>query len=113
MATGVLFGVMAGVPTALLVMAASRRRNGEERAAENRQLEQQGQLMPLNRQMNGQINAWGMPYAQQPPIIVVAGPQGFGGGFQPAQSNPGWLPQDAPARHFTIVGEREELLEDW
>src|SRR5688572_4813724 len=80
MAVGVLFGVMAGVPTALLVMAGNRRRN-QEQPVENRQSEQQGQLAPLHRQMVGQVhgpmNAWGMPYAQQPPIIVVAGPQGF------------------------------------
>lgn len=36
MAVGVLFGVMAGVPTALLVMAGNRRRDNDERREESR-----------------------------------------------------------------------------
>ncbi len=36
MAVGVLFGVLAGVPTALLVMAGSRRRNDDARGEERR-----------------------------------------------------------------------------
>ncbi len=64
-------------------------------------------------QMAGQMNGWTMPYAQQPPIIVVAGPQGFGSAFQPTQSNASWFPQEPPLRQFTVVGEGEEFLEDW
>jgi hypothetical protein len=106
MAVGVLFGVMAGVPTALLVMAGNRRRD-EERREESRP---RGQMAG---QLGNQMNGWNMPYAQQPPIIVVAGPQGFGNALPPAQANVPWFPPEAPARHFTVVGEREELVEDW
>jgi hypothetical protein len=103
MAVGLLFGILAGVPTALLVMAGSRRRNSEERAEESRVRQQQGSPM----------NGWSMPYPQQPPIIVVAGPQGMGGAPQLPQHNAGWHPQEPPARQFTVVGDREELGEDW
>ena len=117
MAVGVLFGVMAGVPTALLVMAGNRRRD-EDRREESRPREARGQMLaqgygPMGGQLNGPMHGWNMPYAQQPPIIVVAGPQGFGNALQPAPANVPWFPQDAPARTFTVVGEREELVEDW
>lgn len=104
MAIGVLFGVMAGVPAALLVMAGSRRRDSEERRAQS-QREMQGQMGHANQQ-------WGMPYQPQAPIIVLAGAQGFRG-MQEFQPNAQFLPQDAPSRHFTVVGEREELIEEW
>src|SRR4051812_12305501 len=84
MAVGVLFGVMASVPTALLVMAGNRRRSSEARTEEISRRELQGPVMRMHSQQYGQqygqaypqINQWGMP-AQQPPIIVIAGPQGF------------------------------------
>lgn len=113
MAVGVLFGVMAGVPTALLVMAGSRRRNREEHDAE---LRPRGQ--PHALALHGRMNGWGMQpygipsYAQQPPVIVVAGPQGAAGAFNPPAQSAAWM-EDHPARHFTVVGEREELLEEW
>lgn len=105
MAVGLLFGVMAGLPTALLVMAVSRRRNREESAEGVIQRHQQ--LQPYH------MNGWERPYAQQPPIIVVAGPQGLGKNAQPAQSTAGWLAQEPPARNFTVVGDREEFVEEW
>lgn len=113
MAIGVLFGVMAGVPTALLVMAGSRRRSSDERTTDENARTQQGQMMRLNGQMPGQMNNWQIPYAQQPPIIVVAGPQGFGNGHPQLQTNANWFPQDPPARQFTVVGDSEALSEDW
>lgn len=116
MAVGVLFGVMAGVPTALLVMAGSRRRHSDERANDDNARSQPGQITRLPGQMpgqmGGQMNGWQMPYAQQPPIIVLAGPQGLGA-QPPAQTHQNWLPQDPPERKFTVVGDRETLTEDW
>lgn len=123
MAVGVLFGVMAGVPTALLVMAGNRRPQREaERNTDGRARQQATQPMYLN----GPGQNWGMPYAQQPPIIVVAGPQGMQGGMHSGMQNgmqgfggnqppahAGWFPQDAPDRTFNVVGEREALIEDW
>ena len=104
MAVGVLFGVMAGVPTSILIMASSRRRNVEEASTRDRQAASMQHYFPQHAQQY-------MP--QQPPIIVVAGPPGFGNALQPAPAHSGWLPQERPARHFTVVGEREEVLEDW
>ena len=123
MAVGVLFGVMAGVPTALLVMAGSRRSQREaERNTDGRARQQATQPMYLN----GPGQNWGMPYAQQPPIIVVAGSQGMQGGMHSGMQNgmqgfggnqppahAGWFPQDAPDRTFNVVGEREAMIEDW
>jgi hypothetical protein len=117
MAIGVLFGVMAGVPAALLVMAGSRRRHDDERKAALAEREQRSGAVQLygqpQGQMAGQMHSWGMPgYAQQPPIIVVAGPQGFGGNHL-SQPNMAWMPSEPPARHFTVVGDREEFVEEW
>ncbi len=74
MAVGVLFGVVAGLPAALLVMAAGRRR----------ELEREEQM---ERRSRGGVPAYygGYP-APQPPVIVLAGngmqaPQGYGGGY--------------------------------
>jgi hypothetical protein len=99
MAVGVLFGVMAGIPAALLVIVSGRRR--EVAAEQERQ--------------RAAHTMWG-PYAPQPPVIVVAGPPGM----QPALSHPGaalggagWQPLDRPTRSFKVVGEREELVEEW
>jgi hypothetical protein len=100
MAIGVLFGVLAGIPTSLLMMAGMRRRYGEN-AAEAAQREGRAMAVPY------------APYAQQPPIIVVAGPQGMGHSPQFAQSGGNWLPPEPPNRRFTVVGEREELGEEW
>jgi hypothetical protein len=108
MATGVLFGVMAGVPTALLVMAGARRRSIDEGVKETPPRQHPGHGMPLP----GQTNGWGVPYVQQPPVIVIAGTQGVGNTLQPPQSNASWPPQEPTDRHFIVVGEREELVED-
>lgn len=111
MATGVLFGVMAGVPTALLVMAGSRRR--EERTEESRPRTQHAMLGHLHEKLPGQMHPWAAPYAQQPPIIVLAGPQGMHHASQRVSAPAGWFPQEPPARHFTVVGDQEALLEEW
>ncbi|RIK53859.1 MAG: hypothetical protein DCC57_07720 [Chloroflexi bacterium] len=97
MAVGVLFGVMAGVPAALLVMASGRRRDN---AAEQ------------DRRHAGNA-MWGH-YAPQPPVIVVAGPPAL----QPSPgqvgfAGSGWQPGERSARSFKVAGEREELIEDW
>jgi hypothetical protein len=50
MAVGVLFGVMAGVPTAILVMAGSRRRNVEEASTRERQRASMQSYFPQHAQ---------------------------------------------------------------
>ncbi len=117
MAVGVLFGILAGIPTALLVLASGRRRDsrGDERA-ENGYREQGRQL--------------GYPaYAPQPPVIVLtAAPgamqQGGYGTHQPdargyAQTGyaqaPGWPHErqhEQRPRHFKVVGEQETWIDE-
>lgn len=111
MAVGILFGVMAGVPTALLVMASGRRREANEVQAERRR----------ERVLQSYPPAAYMP--QQPPVIVLAGPQGFasGGqdvGYRSPTNGMGRMeslwPPDAPqARRFKVVGEQEAWLDEW
>lgn len=110
MALGVLFGIVAGLPVALLVLAANRRR--EERDSVERPDARQRQLP----------QGYGYPMQSQPPIIVLAGhgnpqmPNGYGyerGHIQsPYPALP--LPQDGPQeRRFKVVGEQEEWIDEY
>ncbi|HXF61524.1 MAG TPA: hypothetical protein VNK95_07900, partial [Caldilineaceae bacterium] len=102
MAVGVLFGVMAGVPAALLVLAGSRQREPVERRN------------PYSGEMRGPLLPATHPYLPpQPPVIVVA-PQPSAA--QPASSagfGSSWEPVSRPARQFKVVGAQDELVEDW
>ncbi len=124
MAVGVLFGVMAGLPTALLVMASNRRREQEreareEAAARRRQNQQQ--------HPQGYYGGHGPGYAQ-PPVIVLAAPgQPMGQGYgQPGYGQPGYGypygggmrpalpgPDAVDVRQFKVVGEKEEWVDEW
>jgi hypothetical protein len=111
MAVGVLFGVMAGIPTALLVMASGRR----EPASSPESGRRRGDAYP----MHGYPMLGGYP-PPQPPVIVVAGPQHtqplFGQhnpAFAGPNAGPAWGAADRSARSFKVVGEREEWVEDW
>ena len=110
MAVGIVFGCMAGLPAAVLVVVGLRahedRRDAQQMASER------------GRQPAS-------PYAFQPPVIVVTGAGQAG-------ANPGWPAQQAfnpaanaygppqgngweqlPAnRQFKVVGEQEEWLQD-
>lgn len=114
MAIGVLFGVLAGVPMALLAMAAGRRRNDET---------EMGRAMP-----RGGLPAPYGGYPSQAPIIVLAGGQpmqpGYGqqqpgayaapGGMYPQPGYPALPgPQAVEARQFKVVGEKEEWVDEW
>ena len=97
MGIGVLCGVLAGVPMALLVLASTRR--SVERPTAH--AAEYGMGYPR--------------YQQQPPVIVVTGngqtPQGQGWGgapYPPGLPSPdGW---DGPraARDYRLVGEQED-----
>ncbi|MCB0045941.1 MAG: hypothetical protein H6642_18230 [Caldilineaceae bacterium] len=107
MAMGVLFGVMAGVPAALLVMASGRRR--EERAEQ--------QARPPS--------PYALPAHSQAPVIVLAGngypmqqppqPGGYAPDYPPAYGRQPALPGPAQAhgRQFKVVGEKEEWVDEW
>ena len=108
MAVGMVFGILAGIPAALLVLATSSRRRQEE---DDERYERYDRS---NQRPDRQLPAY--PY--QPPVIVVAGGQSqqpappMGGGVpyyvpsQPAQ----WDPPRGE-RRFKVVGEREEWVE--
>ena len=98
MAVGVMFGVLAGVPMALMVLASSRRRQSDDDAMQG----------------NGQRGGYGGYYPQPPVIVVTGGPQQ--GQMQDAHAlPPGYsVPrQTIEAREFKVVGEREEWIDEY
>lgn len=116
MAVGVLFGIMAGIPTALLVLASDRRRQA--------QAEQQREAFGHERNPYGHY-AHGANYPQQPPVIVLTGapsgqPTGYGlsGQADPRglPQTPAWPGEQQPGRmprKFKVVGEKEEWVDEW
>lgn len=106
MAVGILFGMSAGIPAALLVLVSSRRRTEEEEEEEVRPM----------RSGYGYPNFPGYP---QPPVIVVTGhPQQQFAGQSPYQvidhQSGALFAQSSPNgnRQFRLVGESEmEILE--
>lgn len=105
LATGVLLGILAGLPVALLILAASRRRarEEEERTAHNQRRSQ-------------------LAMQQQPPVIIVSGlPQGYangqaGSGLGPYGAQQHALPSTSDivdTRQFHVIGEEDESVEEW
>lgn len=104
MAVGMVFGVLAGVPAALLVLATSRRND-------DRQEEDSFTGARTDRQLPA--------YPYQPPVIVVTGSQVPHAQPQPAQAantpyyvasnTNGWDTQRSE-RRFKVVGEREDWV---
>lgn len=100
MAVGLVFGMLAGIPTALLVLATGKR---------------QERRMPsgpgYEHQQPYQSGRGALAHPQQPPIIVLTG-----GGVQPGAVNQQqypagqWAPR--PQRQFQVVGDGEGI-EDW
>ena len=135
MAIGILFGVMAGIPTALILLA-SQRRDRDLRDAHPG-----GEKTPHQLPHNA--------HGYQPPVIVVAGhaptqpqfgqqfaglqfagqhgqqmgynaqggpynaPYGQHGIYAQQALLPGPVAEGGPARQFKVVGEVEEMLEQW
>lgn len=106
LATGVVFGVLAGLPTAILVLASSRNRRGE------------GDEPNRSNGANGAYPYGGYP--QQPPVIVLAGaPQQMVQTPEPERKDPDRFdaaralppPVEEP-RRFRIVGDSGEMIED-
>jgi hypothetical protein len=103
MGLGIFFGMIAGLPAALVVLAASRRRDSydDDRGSGRRSADS-----PYGN------------YGGQPPVIVVTAPgmlpQGTGDPrlAQPPMELPLWT-SARPARQFKVVGEREELVDEW
>ena len=112
MAVGILLGVLAGLPTALLVLASGRRREEdgrEQRLSARGQSQSYGQLSP-----GYSPPGYGQP---QPPMIVFAGQQ------QPqlppasGYAAPGFRAQEEAwagereSRRFRVVGEEDGFVE--
>jgi hypothetical protein len=115
MALGVLFGILAGLPVALLVLAAAKRRD---------HWQDEGQQSPYGPSRRGlEAGAHGYPMQmQQPPVIVLAGPgyPAMQQGHQPPTLNTMMLPgpqamagQQGGQRSFKVIGEQVADLEEW
>ncbi len=117
MAIGLLLGVIAGVPAALLMLAGNRRR---EEMRDDQAMRQpgtrQGQVMPYGQ----------MSYRQQPPVIVLApGMPNQQQGGQATNYQTGYSmeqptgqqalpsPEQMERRRFKVVGEEEEWIDEW
>lgn len=112
MAVGMVFGALAGIPAALLVLATSRRSEPDDE-------ERYGERARPDRQLPA--------YPYQPPVIVVTGaqapqaqapmPGGTAPYFVPPGGANGWgnnhweAPQAQGGRRFKMVGEKEEWIE--
>jgi hypothetical protein len=110
LATGVFLGVLAGVPVALLVLAATRRRSRDDEDDEDERY--------ASKHGTQYGNQYGMQPAQ-PPVIILSGyPQGgqqqapYANNFPTARMLPGES-EIVDARRFHVVGEEEEMVEEW
>lgn len=126
-AVGVVFGVLASIPAALLMLVAGRR-NERRQEWEGDGPRGQGGQQPGR----GQGNPYGGQQGGYPPVVIMAPqaapmPQGQAGhypGYYGGQEN-GFLPppnqmalpgpggQARPQRQFRVVGEEEEWVEEW
>jgi hypothetical protein len=110
MAVGVLFGVLAGLPAALLVLISGRRREADR----DEQSERRKQSLPAY--YGGYPPGYG-----QPPVIVLAGngmqaAQGFGSGSGYPGQHQYALPaprETVDVRQFKVIGEKEEWVDEW
>jgi len=107
MAVGVLFGVMAGVPAALLVMASGRRRA---------QAEAEEADAPLRRrQPQGHPGHLGYPQQGYPQQGYPGYNPGYGqdpyGAPQRMRALP--PPETVDVRQFKVIGEKEEWVDEW
>ncbi len=121
MAIGVLFGVLAGVPTALLLLAAERRRSSSDEA--RGATWGRDHNAPAGHYLPGGHYS---PYPQQAPVIVLTGapaagqPSGYGlpphadpRELRPEQRWAGEREIARAQRQFKVVGEKEEWVDEW
>ncbi len=111
MAVGVVFGVLASIPAALLVIAVSRRDSGQR----------------SSRQSGGTVFPGGGQYAAgngYPPVVVVSPPalpahphtqgvhaQGWPGGWQ---NDPRYdVIEGSYQRQFTVIGEEDDFVDEF
>jgi hypothetical protein len=111
MLLGVFFGILAGAPAALLVLAASRRRD---------ELLNESRAMARPRGLSHGAEYASLP--QHAPVIILTGngmPVQMAGQQQTLPAEPQVryalpAPAEAPGpRHFKVVGEKEEWIENF
>jgi len=112
MAVGIVFGVLASLPAALLILAATRRSAQQEppmprSSAQNQPQAGHGQ-MPIVLMAPPAHSGYGQPGYGQPAGHQYAQLPG-------AQANDWAFPSQPtrPERAFTIVGEEAEHVDDW
>lgn len=98
MAVGLLFGVLAGIPTALLVLASGRQRRPYDAADADCREEAEQYLRPVTINYNVTHNT------DNRQLTVNTGAQGM-----PLLADRKREMQAQRARRFVVVGEREEL----
>jgi len=111
MLLGVLFGILAGIPAALLVLASSRRRDESSHDPRNAA---RARALPYGPEYSN------LP--QHAPVIILAGngmPAQMAGQQQIVSPEPQTryalpaLAEMSSPRHFKVVGEKEEWVEDF
>lgn len=114
-AVGVVFGVLASIPAALLLLVAGRR---SERRQEWEADGPRGRGGPQYARGQGQYDGYPPVVIMTPPSMPVPGGQANQfGGYLP-QPNQMALPgpgggQMPSQRQFRVVGEEEEWVEEW
>lgn len=124
MALGVFFGVLAGIPAALLVVA-SDRRQGTGRGAHAYGMTHHAPAYPAAPPPVIVLNGGGAPLPQPGPHRHTGQQYAYHEHFDPRQHDPRFLYQQQqfamaggpdgarPARRFKVVGEQEEWIEEW
>jgi hypothetical protein len=109
---GVMLGVVAGLPAALLLLASGRRRGEAAAEAESGPVKSYLERSPVQGYSHV---AQGM--LPQMPVIVLAG-SGMPGQNGYGHGQPQYPALPAPVetietRQFKVVGEKEEWLDEW
>lgn len=121
MAIGMFFGILAGVPAAILMLLSNRRQERKQNQQPPHRQPQHGQPQ-YGQPQHGQPMQNPAPYPQQPLIIVTGGqPTGQpnnasqNSGFAHQQITPeeSFSEQQQQERKFRVVGESEEWLDEW
>lgn len=127
MAAGILLGVGAAIPTAVILLAATSPRH-DRAARRSRRADTRNGTHAGARRHTLHTSA-PMNYSPQPPVIVLAGagmqpaPHGqfsggqYGGQFGHPQlgygtAGAGGWPEPRPPRRFKVVGEQEAWLDE-